>query len=498
MERGLSKNEIITQLLKTPHGNLIEYADPVMRAAAEEPEFFAHLIAWNHINGQVRDSKVALPPITLHAKNFTTDLELVDNSIAHTMLLDPRNLLKALTFARQLNALDDDRSYHSRRLREAAKRYLREREKNWPWWEAAALQHRRSMKELYVTLRMHPSPMAARVFNREYARGSIFDVVAKLNIMSAKEAAGEIVRRRIPFLTVQAALGAKMKEPDIALAMMEQMSPAEIVNNTNMLTKFGIKTNPVLRAAYESALQRVAESKKTATLKTTRAAAAVTDDKIKAKLQATQERQLTRMGGIDGDWLVAGDKSSSMTDAIETSRHVAATLARMVKGKVHLVFFDTSPRYMEVTGKDYDALLAETRRVTANGNTNIGCSLQYLLDNSIAVNGIVVVTDQEENQRPVFAEVYRSYVKKMEIEPVVYIYWLRARSQDIMKQNCDRAGIATEVFDLRQSNIDYYALPNLVKTMNAKRYTLIDQIMDTKLLRLDDAFNRKENEHAVA
>jgi len=46
---------------------------------------------------------------------------------------------------------------------------------------------------------------------------------------------------------------------------------------------------------------------------------------------------------------VLGDKSGSMAACIEASRIIAATLAKVVKGKVHLIYFDTSPRYIDAT-----------------------------------------------------------------------------------------------------------------------------------------------------
>ena len=41
---------------------------------------------------------------------------------------------------------------------------------------------------------------------------------------------------------------------------VERMTPTELVTNTKMLEKLGIKTNPALRGAYEKALERTAAS----------------------------------------------------------------------------------------------------------------------------------------------------------------------------------------------------------------------------------------------
>jgi len=59
---------------------------------------------------------------------------------------------------------------------------------------------------------------------------------------------------------------------------------------------------------------------------------------------------------VDGNWLVLGDKSGSMSACIEVARHVSGTLAKFVKAKFHLVFFDTTPRHFDVTGKTYEEI----------------------------------------------------------------------------------------------------------------------------------------------
>lgn len=118
--------------------------------------------------------------------------------------------------------------------------------------------------------------------------------------MSAGEAAGTILERKIPFLVALGTLGAKARDEKLVLALIERMSPTELVTNTGMLEKLGMKSRPVLRAAFEKGLEKAAKSKKN-TLKTTRAAETVKDEGLKAKLQNLQEKQIKAGGGVDGD-----------------------------------------------------------------------------------------------------------------------------------------------------------------------------------------------------
>jgi hypothetical protein len=520
-EQGITKNQIIQELAKSPHGNLKEYVPTAQRAAQEDCEFLAHLIAWNERNGQIRDSKVALPVISLSVPTFET--ELVENSLAHLAKLDPRNLVRAVRFALSLRSASELQhiqvygaspwsvsstsipalQYRRGHYRRLVERYLREREDNMGWFNRTALQHRDSLKALYSLFHVKPSEPANVILNKrhldktpaEYRPGSVFEAVANLKNMSPLEAAGAILEFKIPFLIASGALQSKMKDESLVLALINQMSPSELVNNTAMLERLGIKEKPALRAAFEAALAKAATSKKN-TLKATKAAEAVTDEKLKAKLQNLQEQQIKAAGGIDGNWLVLGDKSGSMSASIEAARHVAATLAKFVKGKVHLVFFDTMPRYLDVTGKTYDEILKLTRLVQASGGTSIGCGVQYAIDNNFEVDGIAIVSDGEENRSPMFAGVYQTLARSLGKEPPVYYYKVGGSGWVEFTSLLKATGIDYQQFDLGPT-VDYYSLPAIVQTMRTNRYSLVDEIMQVPLLTLDEVFDGNKI-HAAA
>lgn len=480
-EKSLSKNQVIAELARSSHGDLKQYLPIVKSSAKEDPEFLAHLIAWNEKNGQIRDSKIALPVTSL---TMWHDDELAENSLAHMALLDPRSLVKAVEFSKKIKTLLNGKAIE--RLVEA---YLREREKKRGWWDATALQHRASMKTLYAMNHIKPSDRADKIlFKRSYAKNSAFYALRELKNMTPKDAAAAIINKELPFQIAIGALGAKAKDPDVVLALIEAMSPTQLTNSVKMLERLGLNTNPALKAAFEIGLHKVAASPKN-TLKATKAIEALgeEDSPIKEKLKKTQEKQIDAMGKVKGRWLVLGDKSGSMHEAIDTARHIAATLARMAEDDVWLVFFDTTPyKVIQAKGKTYDELLAESKRVTAGGGTSIGCGLQHILDKDIEVDGIAVVSDGGENTHPVFPAVYKRYTEKFAKDVPVYYYDLNGEPNVYFVQAMQKAGHDMQTFSLRGSKVDYYSLPNLVKTMSVSRYGLIDQIMETKLLRVKD------------
>lgn len=491
METGLTKNQVISVLTRSPHGDLEQYWPVGMQAAAEDPAFFAHLVAWNGARGAIRDAKVALPVIALAAPAACEDAELRDNALAHIASLDPRNLVRAVRFAHGWAAPRKEGEPEKPRMRlpvpmrlihRTVERYLRDREESPGRFERTAMQHRRSLQELYALLHIKPGAGAQKIIF-EGSKLGVFADLAALPNMAPDEIAGTIMRRRIPFLRAMGALGAKAKDPAVVQALIGTMSPAELVTNTKMLERLGIKTNPALRAAYEAGLQRVATSKG-ALLKTTAAAAAV-GGSVGEKLRGAQEKQLNA-AGVEGDWLVLADKSGSMTAAIDMARHVAAVLARVALGRTHLVFFDTTVQYHEVTGKSLDEIAALTKRITAGGGTSIGVGLQYIMDKGIEVDGIAIVSDGAEHSPPRFAQVYQKYAAKIGKDVPVYLYAAKGEPNELTGL-CAAAGLALMEFDVR-SLVDYYSLPNLIATMRTNRFGLVDEILGTPLLRLEDVF----------
>ena len=145
------------------------------------------------------------------------------------------------------------------------------------------------------------------------------------------------------------------------------------------------------------------------------------DEGLKEKLRGLQDKQLQSMG-VEGNWLVLGDKSGSMQRAMNIAKQIAATLAKMVMGKVWLVFFDTQPQTLDVTDTPLDAIQKATRYIRANGGTSIGCGLQRMLEAKEEIDGIAIVSDGGENSTPYFSQVYPRYAAFAGKEPTVYLY----------------------------------------------------------------------------
>lgn len=503
-QTNYDRKQFLSTLMKIEHGKLEGFLKEGLLASQVEPELFAHFIAWNQIKGKVRDSKVAYPVIGLRSVK-REDRDLAENAVAHLMLLSPRDLVRAYDFNKQLTAMGHTINAQYRKLLEhGMNTYLQVRETNQKMWDRTVLVHRESMKRLYRIT--HRSPVAGNLgdrpqkvlFDNEYPAKSIFETVKNFRNDSPSYIAGAILKHNIPFEVVVGSVP-NIKHPDILLALIEGMTGNQIVTNSKMLEKLGVKNDPILNAAYQSALERATKDKRLNVLKAGVAAERVTLSAMSSRgnmaddLRNLQAKATTRqLGGIDGDWLVLGDCSGSMSSSVELAKKIAALITERVKGKVWLIFFNTHPFPFNVTGKTFFQIEQDTKRIIADGGTSIGCGLDYILAKRESVDGIVVVSDGGENTSPYFGSTYINYCLKMDKEPTVYFFNM-AGENDIMSRDLRSKNIQFEEFDFRTKKIDYYSLPNIVQTLRVNRYSLVDEIMETPLLKISDALAKREN-----
>lgn len=466
----ITRQQMISQLIRSEHGKLEAYESMGLLAAKEDPEFLAHMIAWNQTKGVVRDSKVALPVIQLSVGPGVPE-EFVENALGHLALQSPRELLKGVRYSRACRPAG-----YTKKLRSVVEQYLRAKEADEKRFPRAVMQHRKALKELYALLHIAPSPLADGILFQGKKPG-VLGRIARLKDMSARDAASTIIKDRIPFLVAAPMIGQFKDNPDFILSLIEQMTPQELVTNTKMLQKLGMQGSPALRGAFDAKLTKVAQEGKNV-LKTQQAAKA-TGNK---KLAKVAEKQLDRSQKVEGDWLILADKSGSMHIGIEIGRQIAAILSRMVSGKVVLVFFNTAPRAFDVSGKTLEEIEAITNRETAAGGTSIGCGLDWALQNKMEFDGIAIVSDGGENNHPIFAEVLPRYQKMFDKTIPVYYYKVGSTAYtDSFMKHMGMWNFPVEAFDLT-SRMDYYSLPNLVQTMRTNRYSLADEILATPLV----------------
>ena len=496
-----SVNSLVSELTKSKHGKYLEYENEVKKAAEYDPAFLAHLITWNLIHGDVRDSKVAIPVLSLR---YLRDDELRESSIASLLTLDPRNLVKAYRLNKEITdsrvvGKSKVRAVHGRpivgsrhQLDFGLKRYLAVQEESPARWVRTAVQHRASLKELYAVSHFSPNDLAQKVlFAGKYPKNSVFHAIAHLRDMTPAEAAGAILKHKIPFQIAIGALGLKkeeyIKNTDYALAFIGLMSGQQLLNNTKFLTTIGVFNNSMLLSEYQKAIQKAGTDKKTSALKAGKVIEAVKDldPHIVEKLTRLQDKKIEETTNLEGDWLILGDRSGSLRESIELTKMIADVMAKSVKGNVYLIFFNTQPSFFDITGKSLEEIKQMTRLIDASGGTSCGCGIEFLRMKRLSVNGIAIVSDGGDRGTPSFTESYKRYCEMLDVEPSVYFFKVPGSDPDWLSEPCKQSGIPIERYDM-SSQADYYSIPNIVKLMKTGRFQLLDEIMSTPLLKITD------------
>lgn len=467
-ERDL-RLEMLNSLLTTPHRKLEQVAEIHQLIIELDPIFYGHLAVWYNRNGDVRDHKEVFV-----AHLLTSDVvEHRDAGFVMLQEFPPYQVARVVDFMKQhLNKLP-------RSARTAVQRYLKVRENNPALFDRAALRGRNAMKHLYASLHIKPSERANAILFRDTPPvGSLADVLKQL---AKTESAAEQARLIVEFkLSYTIAIGAiKQLTPMVLVALINSMTPQEVINNLKSLKARGAMDHPEVKALIDAKLDTAAQGTRVAAFKAQIAAdAADLDDETVARLEKVTNEQVKRRGVIARSTALLVDKSGSMESAIEIGKRLAALISGITQAELFVYAFDTMPYPMTAQGKELTDWERAFRLIKAGGGTSIGCALEAMRQKRQIVDQIIVVTDEGENTTPYFGEVYKTYCREFATIPNVVIVrvgshygWLETK---LKKQ---QAPVETFTFAG-----DYYSLPNLVPLLTRpSRLDLLMEILDMAL-----------------
>src|SRR6266567_8887186 len=217
--------QILNSFLTTPHRKLEELAPLHTSALERDPLFYGHLAPWYFEKGVVRDHKL------LFVAHLATSDYPEFRGAAWVLLqqLAPYEVARVLDHTKQVIGKTP------RSLRSAITRYLKTREKNAKQFDGAALRARNDLKHLYASLRIKPDPRAqAILFDERPPEDSTLAALKRLaKTESAEEQALIILEQKIPYTTAIGAI--KHVTPALLVALINAMSPQEVINNMAML-----------------------------------------------------------------------------------------------------------------------------------------------------------------------------------------------------------------------------------------------------------------------
>ncbi|OLP17473.1 hypothetical protein BST81_15930 [Leptolyngbya sp. 'hensonii'] len=467
-ERDL-RLEMLNSLLTTPHRKLEQVAEIHQLIVDLDPIFYGHLAVWYHQNGDVRDHKEVFVAYLLTSA-------LVQHREAGFMLLQE---LPPYQVARVVDFMKQHRNKVPRTARTAVQRYLKARESNPALFDRAALRGRKAMKHLYAGLHIKPGERAnAILFRDEPPEGSLAAILKQLaKATSAAEQARLIVEFNIPYTIAIGAI--QQLTPTVLVALINSMTPQEVINTLKALKARGALDHPEVKALIDRKLEAAQKSERISAFKARVAADATElDAETVAKLEQVTNEQVKRRGTIARPTALLVDKSGSMDAAIEIGKRLAALISGITQADLFVYAFDTLPYPVTAKGKELTDWERAFQLINAGGGTSVGCALEAMRRKKQVVDQIILVTDEGENTSPYFLEAYLNYQKEFAVMPNVVI--VRVGSYcEYVEQQLKQKQIPVETFTFAG---DYYSLPNLVPLLTRpSRLELLLEILDTPL-----------------
>jgi hypothetical protein len=469
-ERDL-RLEILNTLLTTPHRQLETVAETHKLISEVDPIFYGHLAVWYDRNGDVRDHK------EVFIANLLASKLNEHRSAGFVMLqnLPPYQVARVVDFMKQkLGKLP-------RSTRTAVQQYLRIREANPAKFDRATLRARKAMKHLYASLHIKPGARAnAILFADTPPEDSLAFVLKRLaKAETPLEQAQLIVEYKLPYTTAVGAI--KQLTPTVLVALIDAMSPQEVINNLKSIKARGAMDNPEVKALIDAKLVAAATSDRVSAMKSTSAMdTSEFDTETVVRLEAVTNQQIKRRGQIRRSTGLLVDKSGSMTQAIEVGKRLAALVSGITEAELYVYAFDTMPYEIKAAGKELTDWEKAFQHIQASGGTSIGCAVAAMQKRNQVVDQFIIVTDEGDNAHPYFVDGYEAYCKALGVQPDVVIVRVGAYC-DYVERGLREKRIAVDTLVFSG---DYYSLPNLVPMLaRPSRLELLMEILETELPR---------------
>ena len=467
-ERDL-RLEILNSLLTTPHRKL-ELVSKIHKEMLElDPLFYGHLACWYQTNGEVRDHKEVFVAHLLTS-------ELTEHREAGFVLLQK---LPPYQVHRLVKYMKQHLQKVPRSARTAVVKYLRVREQNTDFFDRAALRAKKAMKSLYAGLHIRPDARAdAILFKDAPPAGSLAFVVKQLaGVKDPTDQARVIVENKIPYAV---AVGVVHKlTPTALVALIDAMSPSEVINNMASLRKRGALDHAEVKKLVEWKLEAAKNDARVSSFKAkiARTHARVGDGFAKQLASVTNEKVKAK-GKIVRPTALLVDKSGSMTQAIEVGKQIGAMIGGITDEALYVYAFDNLPYQLMAAGPELSDWERAFEHIKAGGSTSVGCPVEAMRLRKQRVEQIVLVTDQGENVQPYFSEAYLNYARELAVKPSVLIVNV-GRASDYTEKSLRRANVPVDTFTFTG---DYYSLPNLIPLLTRpSRLDLLLEILATPL-----------------
>src|SRR5262249_17171384 len=432
---------LLNTLLTTPHRDLAAVQPLHDEMLATDPRFYVRLAAWYAEYGGVRDHKEMFV-LTLCRSSFEGHRDV---GLALLRRLPPYEVARVVDYIKGHQVMRrvpkegaEPSAGRARRgrgkrvqlvtrveqvglkanvprsMRTEIERYLREREAHPERLDSAILHGRAALKRLYARLHIKPSARAqAILFADEPPEDSVlFQIKLIAKAESPSEQARAITEHRIPYRVAVSVI--RQMAPTVLAALINAMTPQEVINNVAALKRRGAFDNADVKALVEAKLKAAKSDKRVSAYKAKVAIeASDATGELAEQLEAITEAQVKARGTIKRPTGLLIDASGSMHQAIEIGRQLGAMISAICESDLYAYTFNTLAYPIEARG----TTLADWERalvgISASGGTSCGVALETLRRKGQRVEQLILVTDEGENQAPLFKDAYAAYAAEL-------------------------------------------------------------------------------------
>lgn len=352
-------------------------------------------------------------------------------------------------------------------------------------FDTVALKSAKDLKELYYAKGDHPYKHSDRahqiLWKGKYPKDSKLNALKEVSSAKTPEKAAKlIVENKLPY-NIAVGLVSQIT-PSVLVALINAMTPQEVLANMASLEERGALDNADTKKLIEAKLEQAKKSGKVSSLKASTAVKTgrIKDEKTARMMTEVTDTLIKKTGVITVPTAIFVDRSGSMHEAIVVGKRCAAAVSGVTTAPLYVVAFDDSP--MEIKSKgtglsDWEKAFAPVR---SGGQTSMACALLYLQAHKMAVEQIVVITDEGENCHPTFAQVYPGYCKALNVKPHVIVLHV-GNPGNTFSSLLKASNIPFDLYTPKAS--DDYSIPGLIQLLSRKsKLDLVMEIMDTPLL----------------
>lgn len=493
--------QLLNSFMTCPHRdtNKVKEIHEVLRA--NDPAFYPKLASWYFNKGDIRDHKEVFTAMLLNdpfIENRETGLALFRQSPLF-MKDKIKGFLKGKMVKQRVKTGETIKKGRKTidkhkielihvgmnqnipsALKTEITQYLKWLEEDNDRFDSRVMSNARALKGLYASIHRRPPERHNEVlFERKYPEDSKLGIYKKIiEAKTPEDAAKLIVENKVPYRIAVGLI--KQMTPSVMVALINAMSSQELITNMASLEARGARENPDIAALIDKKLTKAAKSSKVTALKSKAAKAQVKDEALAKKLDEVADKLVKKRGIIKIPTAIFVDKSTSMQNAIEVGTRLAAMISGVTESDLYVLAFDNMAMEVRAKGKALSDWETAFARIRPHGWTSVGCALEKMLRDKIRVEQIIIITDEGENEKPLFADVFKRYEQEMGITPNVVILYIPSSESRNLSASLRRSQIAFDTY--QPDGNDYYGIPGLLPllTKNSK-LDLLYEIMDTPL-----------------